>query len=180
GRSSSRWPWRPSRPGRPRLRRPTAPARFSGSTSGSPPGRAQTPRAGATPPRPAGAPPPGRPPPEDGGHQPPPPRGSRGGGPGGVAAGAQAGGPSSRRARASECSRVRVLSARDMNTTGQAAPHSTPPNRQTAVYMIALTVRLALVRSGKSITSAAPATGPPTPLRSPASPAKARSNDGGP
>src|SRR5262249_61028551 len=65
-------------------------------------------------------------------------------------------------ARASELSRVAVLSARDMNTTGQAAPHRTPPKRQSAVYMIAFTVRLADSRFGNSMTSAAPTTGPPT------------------
>src|ERR1700682_4284631 len=46
-------------------------------------------------------------------------------------------------ARAREWRRVSVVSARDMNTTGQAAPHRMPPKRQSAVYMIAFTVRLA-------------------------------------
>src|SRR5262249_52435871 len=60
-------------------------------------------------------------------------------------------------ANASEFSLVAVVSARDMNTTGQAAPHRTPPKRQSAVYMMAFTVRLAASKFGNSSTSAAPA-----------------------
>ena len=44
-----------------------------------------------------------------------------------------------------------VESARDMKTTGAEVPRRTPPKRQSAVYMIALTVRLAESRLGKII-----------------------------
>ena len=74
-----------------------------------------------------------------------------------------------RSASASELRRVVVVSARDMNTTGWAVPQSTPPKRQSAVYMIAFTVRLADNRSGKSIASAAPTTPPAIFFFSPAS-----------
>lgn len=59
-------------------------------------------------------------------------------------------------ARASELSRVAVESARDMNTTGHAAPHRTPPKRHSAAYMIAFTVRFADSRLGNSNTSVTP------------------------
>ena len=48
-----------------------------------------------------------------------------------------------------------AVSARDMKTTGQAAPHRIPPKRHVAVYMIAFTVRLAERRLGKTSTSVA-------------------------
>ena len=73
------------------------------------------------------------------------------------------------RVSASEFSRVVVVSARDMKTTGHVVPHSTPPDRQSAVYMIAFTVRLADARSGNSIASAAPTTSPAIFFFSPAS-----------
>ena len=60
------------------------------------------------------------------------------------------------KANASELSRVIAVSARDMKTTGLAAPHNTPPNRQWAVYMIAFTARFAESKLGKSMTSATP------------------------
>src|SRR5262249_17797071 len=69
--------------------------------------------------------------------------------------------PATFTASASELTRVCVLSARDMNTTGQRTPHSTPPKRQSAVYMIAFTVRFAESKFGNNITSAEPTTGPP-------------------
>ncbi len=74
-----------------------------------------------------------------------------------------------RKVKASELSRVSVVSARDMKTTGADVPRSTPPNRQSAVYMIAFTVRLAASRFGKSMTSAAPTTEPSTRFLLPAS-----------
>ena len=60
-------------------------------------------------------------------------------------------------------------SARDMKTTGADVPRKTPPNLQSAVYMIALTVRLAESRFGKSMMSAAPTTDPSTCFFAPAS-----------
>ena len=48
-------------------------------------------------------------------------------------------------------------------------PRRTPPNRQSAVYMIALTVRLAESRLGKIMTSAAPTTEPSIRFLAPAS-----------
>jgi hypothetical protein len=62
------------------------------------------------------------------------------------------------KANASELSRVAVVSARDMKTTGHAVPHNTPPYRQAAVYMIAFTVKFAESKSGKSMMSATPNT----------------------
>lgn len=61
--------------------------------------------------------------------------------------------------KASESSRVSVVSARDMKTTGADVPRKTPPNRQSAVYMMALTVKLAERRLGNSMMSAEPMTG---------------------
>src|SRR5262249_24439599 len=63
---------------------------------------------------------------------------------------------SMRNVKASDRSRVSVESALDMKTTGADVPHRIPPNEQSAVYMIALTVRLAESRLGKSMISAAP------------------------
>jgi hypothetical protein len=63
-----------------------------------------------------------------------------------------------RKVKASEFSRVSVESARDMKTTGAEVPRKTPPKRQSEVYMIAFTVRLAESRLGKSMMSAAPPT----------------------
>src|SRR5262249_44786193 len=83
-------------------------------------------------------------------------------------------------ASASELRRVAVESARDMNTTGQAAPHRTPPNRHSAVYMIAFTVRFADSRLGKSRMSATPKSGSCNFFRAAASASNARSNDCGP
>jgi hypothetical protein len=60
------------------------------------------------------------------------------------------------KAKASELRRVAAVSARDMNATGHAAPHSTPPNRQAAVYMMAFTVKFAESKLGKSMMSATP------------------------
>jgi hypothetical protein len=56
-----------------------------------------------------------------------------------------------------------------MKTTGADVPLRTPPKRQSAVYMMALTVRLAERRLGNSRISAAPTTEPSICLRLPAS-----------